>query len=673
MFDKSYLAPAHFEFVIVSDSHFILDPEPYAIEFDSVREWSQRAEWALKLAVSLESDFVLHLGDLAEENPARENYLEVRHRARAQMQRDGIDPYWVAGNMDIGDKPDATMWTDWVSERTLAIWEQHHSKSWYSFDHGGVHFVVLNSQIINGSLSQAAEQHTWFEQDLDEHVGERIIVFLHMPPFFVDEDEPDKGFYNSLDEPGRSWLTGLMRQHRVELLFSGHTHFRAFNRIDGTRFYVAPSTTTSRAGFSEAFSVAPAPEQGRNDKAKLGFFLVRVNEADTRIHFIRTHGETGPAKTETGWSRFLTRTSPDLAGSPVGIFLRTPLAHQAAGAVAWPSLLRQRVRDDHPFLSCLELGARHVRVPASDLDDELQIKRLALLRAEGVEVTVFWLWSERLNLYECVEGHAEHFDAIELKTPGSLWPSDHCVRELARSASHFGKPVTLTPVLPREKTGGKYHPRTRIGYHTNELSELDLRLTKIGVQLDRVLIHIDEGTGPWDTLCTPGKLLPLTSVASLDFVAPAHQVAEAVFASATYPGCRLFIDPYVDLDRTNDAVHGLLDRLSNPRPAFHCARMLNTILFAEPTQLSPCDVQVAGPDRVLGLAGEGRRLWLLLPDGSTVDDRSFAGIDLEGPVSIFDLEKALSRRYVSSEREMGAAVADVRGPCLISSTGLPST
>ena len=158
-----------------------------------------------------------------------------------------------------------------------------------------------------------------------------------MPPFFVDEEEPDKGFYNSLDEPGRSWLTGLIRQHRVELLLSGHTHFRVFNRIGDTRFFVAPSTTTSRAGFSEAFSVAPAPEQGRNDTPKLGFFLVRVDESDERVHFIRADGEIGPTEGEARRMRLLTRTSPDLAASPVGLFLRTPLAHQSAGAVAGPA------------------------------------------------------------------------------------------------------------------------------------------------------------------------------------------------------------------------------------------------------------------------------------------------------------------------------------------------
>lgn len=150
MFDKSHLPPVRFEFAVVSDSHFILDLEPYSVEFESVREWPERAAWALKQAASLDADFVIHLGDLAEENPAREDYLEVRMCAMDRMKREGVEPYWVAGNMDIGDKPDATMWTDWVSPETLSVWEEHFSKSWYSFDYGGVHFAVINSQVING-------------------------------------------------------------------------------------------------------------------------------------------------------------------------------------------------------------------------------------------------------------------------------------------------------------------------------------------------------------------------------------------------------------------------------------------------------------------------------------------------------------------------------------------
>ena len=36
------------------------------------------------------------------------------------------------------------------------------------------------------------------------------------------------------------------------------------------------------------------------------------------------------------------------------------------------------------------------------------------------------------------------------------------------------------------------------------------------------------------------------------------------------PGCRIYLDPLQDLDRVTKVVHGLLDRLSNPRAPLPC-------------------------------------------------------------------------------------------------------
>jgi len=70
-YDRSFLPVALFEFVVLGDTHFILDPEPYVVEFDLVRAWPQRGAWALRCVASLDADFVVHLGDLTEENAAR--------------------------------------------------------------------------------------------------------------------------------------------------------------------------------------------------------------------------------------------------------------------------------------------------------------------------------------------------------------------------------------------------------------------------------------------------------------------------------------------------------------------------------------------------------------------------------------------------------------------------
>jgi hypothetical protein len=71
-----------------------------------------------------------------------------------------------------------------------------------------------------------------------------------------------------------------------------------------------------------------------------------------------------------------------------------------------------------------------------------------------------------------------------------------------------------------------------------------------------------------------------------------------------------------------DEATGLLDRLSNPRPAFVAARTLNTILFAappaEPYQpvALPADLARA---RVLVLAAGEKHWWLVLPSGADED------------------------------------------------------
>ncbi len=191
IYDRSFLPVAQFEFVVLGDTHFILDPEPYAVEFDSVRAWPQRGAWAWRCVASLDADFVVHLGDLTEENAARPHQPASRRRACEQFEQFGIRPYHVAGNMDIGDKPDATMFTEWVTPEALNLYHKQFGRSWYSFDYQAIHFIVLNSQIMNGFLPEAKAQQTWLQADLSAHEGQRMVMFMHMPPFFVEESEPD--------------------------------------------------------------------------------------------------------------------------------------------------------------------------------------------------------------------------------------------------------------------------------------------------------------------------------------------------------------------------------------------------------------------------------------------------------------------------------------------------
>jgi hypothetical protein len=244
-------------------------------------------------------------------------------------------------------------------------------------------------------------------------------------------------------------------------------------------------------------------------------------------------------------------------------------------------------------------------------------------RDEGLRVAAVWLWTDRIDPHEAIVSHKGAFDSIEIQIPGGLWPQADCLRQVERLGQAAASPVTLAPLLAREPVPGKYHPRLRVGFRPAELAELNDKLERHGVHLDRALCHVAPETPAWEGMQAFRQLLPLSQIGSLDFVVPlpgldetAHELraAEALLASALVPGCRLFLDPLVDVDRSSDINLGLLDRLSNPRPAFHVVRCLNTILFAQPETYE--SLSSGGGDRAIGLEGRSMRVRLLSPGES---------------------------------------------------------
>ena len=595
-FDRSDLPEADLEFVVIADTHHLVDPGMYSTKGDSVtpeivREWSDRGDWALALAKATEPAWVFHVGDLAQEYPGSPYFDTGRRAAVTQFEESGLAVNFAAGNMDIGDKPDPTVPAGWVEPGFLKRWDEDFGKSFYSRTAGDSHFIVLNSQIMNTTLPEAIEQREWVEADLAAHASHRIFMFLHLPPYLVDEDEPGLGSYDVLDNPDRTWLLGLCGRYNVEALFSGHTHFQVFNRAGSTRLYTLPSTTTTRPGFYEAFNVCP-PDRGWIDTTKLGFFLVRVTARATSVHLIRTSGETY-ANHQAG-TRILCGTTVDLPHSPAAAYLRLPIANQSDGAISYPNHVRHRIRDDYPLLSCVEAGIRHARFPIHDLDVALQAGRLAVLRSEGVQLTATVLCPKPGDI-AAAASKAPEADFIEVQLTNRFLPDGEDLAALA-GLREAGVGVALAP-LALEDTG-KVHLRSRTGFRPRELPLLDEMLTGRGVFLDRAVCMVDDSESVWSDIRSFATRL--LSVGGLDFLVPlgtddernALVVAEALFAAATMPGCRIYLDPLQDLDRVTKVVHGLLDRLSNPRPAFHVTRVLNTVLFGEgrrPGSYSPLE------------------------------------------------------------------------------------
>lgn len=625
-YDLSLLPPAEFQFVVIADSHYMIDPGDKPLEFESRRHQTARAEVAFRLAESIDADFVIHMGDLTQEYPVTAAFRQARLEALEQIRRFSFKVYHVAGNQDIGDKPDDIMNTDPVKPHVLEEYHKDIGPSWYSFNHGGCHFVVVNSQILNSDLPEREEQREWLEKDLQECQCERILLFFHLPAYLWDEKEKATGHYDNIGQPDRAWLLGLVKEYKIELAAAGHVHYQFFDRIEQARYFTLVSPSFTRPGFGYLYNSAPPPERGRDDAAKLGIFLFRVMADRVDVHLLRTSGETSlPVSREGMAQRLVTRMPHALSRSALGLTLRHQLTPNTEVPIAFPSIIRQKVRNDYPFLSCLELGVNSVRIPWTDLRNDFQLKRLSMLQAEGVSIQAFLPEGEVGDVPDLVSDFGDRIERWEIQITGSPQPSPETFEVLKELGPEKLKNVALTTLFPGEKSAGKQHMRTRIGFLVEELVQLNDWLVETGLKVGNALCRIDQFTSPWEFVKSVWELKQFSQIGAVDFIAElpwlddaknSRRATEALFAMALMPGSKIYFDPLIDVDRTMDISHGLLDPLCNPRPPFHALRCLNTILFEETegSELKPEEVEMKGM-RAFQLASAKKTWFLILPEG----------------------------------------------------------
>ena len=167
-YDRKQLLPAEFEFVVLADTHYTKIAAETRVEFEGRRKQLARIAHVLKLIDSLNPEFVIHLGDLTQEAPESENFEVSMQEALDQIGRVDSKWYQVAGNHEVGDKPDATMPTHPVSRRILSSYHAKMGSSWYSFNQGKCSFIILNSQILNTGIPEENEQSFWLENLLGD-------------------------------------------------------------------------------------------------------------------------------------------------------------------------------------------------------------------------------------------------------------------------------------------------------------------------------------------------------------------------------------------------------------------------------------------------------------------------------------------------------------------------
>lgn len=261
--DSAQAAAGGFSIVQISDSHIGFNKpanaDPAATFLEALRKID---------ALPKKPDFIIHTGDITHLSKLKE-FDDFDQLARTAK----LDFHYVPGEHDVIDeKP---------GEAFLARYGKNSKgKGWYSFDHGGVHFVGLVNVYdlkASGMGNLGAEQLGWLADDLkNKSASTPIVVFTHIPLWVIAAD------WGWGTQDGAQALKLLSRFGSVTVL-NGHIH-QLMQKVEGhVTFHSARSTAFPQPAPGTAPSPGPKLVPTEQLRGFLGVSSVTLTRGKTPV------------------------------------------------------------------------------------------------------------------------------------------------------------------------------------------------------------------------------------------------------------------------------------------------------------------------------------------------------------------------------------------------------
>ncbi len=162
-----------------------------------------------------------------------------------------------------------------------------HDPSYYSFDWGNGHFIVIDSDIANVSASQRerdafwAEQTRWLEDDLATHQDADFrFVIAHHPPFTAVARRQG-------DNPHMTALVPMFEKFHVSAALFGHDHNYQHYLQNGIHYII------SGGGGAPLYDVSKPPEGITQKVISIeNFVMVSVNGKTAHVKAVDIDGNT---------------------------------------------------------------------------------------------------------------------------------------------------------------------------------------------------------------------------------------------------------------------------------------------------------------------------------------------------------------------------------------------
>ncbi len=249
-----------FYFIHISDTHITPPRRGLYTDDDTARNFNRVIAAALELDV--DPAFIVVSGDLSD-NGEVESYVRLACLV-AEVEERGIPVLLALGNHDNRANFYSVFHPDWDPEQ--------HPKYRYSRTIGGLRVIVLDSLVHgHGSGHLGREQLEWLDGELSQPepcLG--TVIVLHHPPV----------------NTGATWVDGfklidgadlleVIKDHPVQGLLNGHTHYPSVNRFGNTISATAPGV---------ANLIDPSSQNGLRYAYGAGFNMVSIRDNELSVH-----------------------------------------------------------------------------------------------------------------------------------------------------------------------------------------------------------------------------------------------------------------------------------------------------------------------------------------------------------------------------------------------------
>jgi Icc protein len=259
-------APESFDFVFFTDTH--IEPELNA---------AQGCDECFRKIAGIQSDFAImggdHVYDALSVGEARASLVYDLYRKTEQQLQ--MKLYHTIGNHDVfgietksGVSPSDPGYGKKLYEERIG------GKTYYSFDHRGYHFVVLDSIQPTADRMWEARiddpQVSWLADDLKKvPPGAPVIVVTHVPlvtafTTYATLDEPNAK-YNTLTVANAPQVLKVLEGRNVIAVLQGHTHVNEIVSYKSTQYITSGAVCGNwwhgpRMGTPEGFTVVSLRE-----------------------------------------------------------------------------------------------------------------------------------------------------------------------------------------------------------------------------------------------------------------------------------------------------------------------------------------------------------------------------------------------------------------------------